>query len=66
MKQPKKLTRNQKGELRDRFGMDPKDFACLYDVGYEALYINKNTGEKVLINRSPEGGKRICAEGEVE
>lgn len=66
MKQPKKLTRSQKGELRDRFGMDPKDFACLYDVGYEVLYINKNTGEKVRISRSPEGGKRICAEDEVE
>ena len=66
MNQPKKLTRNQKGELRDRFGMDPKDFACLYDVGYEVLYINKNTGEKVRISRSPEGGKRICAEDEVE
>ena len=66
MKQPKKLTRNQQGELRDRFGMDPKDFACLYDVGYEVLYINKNTGEKVRISRSPEGGKRICAEDEVE
>lgn len=66
MKQPKKLTRNQKGELRDRFGMDPKDFACLYDVGYEVLYINKNTGEKVRISRSPEGGKRICAEDEAE
>lgn len=66
MKQPKKLTRNQKGELRDRFGIDPKDFACLYDVGYEALYIHKRTGEKVRISRSPEGGKRICEEGEVE
>lgn len=66
MKQPKKLTRNQKEELRDRYGMNPKDFACLYDVGYEALYIHKRTGEKVRISRSPEGGKRICEEGEVE
>ena len=66
MKQPKKLTRNQKEELRDRYGMNPKDFACLYDVGYEALYIHKRTGDKVRISRSPEGGKRICAEDEVE
>lgn len=66
MKQPKKLTRNQKAELRDRYGMDPKDFACLYDVGYEALFINKQTGEKVRISRSPKGGKRICTEGEGE
>lgn len=66
MKQPKKLTRNQKGELRDRFGIDPKDYACLHDVGYEALYIHKRTGEKVRISRSPEGGKRICAEDGAE
>lgn len=66
MKQPKKLTRNQKAELRDGYGMDPKDFACLYDVGYEALFINKQTGEKVRISRSPKGGRRICTEDEGE
>lgn len=66
MKQPKKLTRNQKAELRDGYGMDPKDFACLYDVGYEALFINKQTEEKVRISRSSKGGKRICAEDEGE
>ena len=64
MKQPKKLTRSQKEELRNKLGMDPGDYACIYDVGYEALYIHKKTGEKMRISRSPEGGKRICAEHE--
>ena len=59
MKQPKRLTRNQKEDLRKR-GMDPKDY--MYHSETEQNLILWKKSERVLVGiAKKERGHRYCS-----
>lgn len=50
MKQPKKLTRSQKIMLSEQ-GIDPKELALVRDLPNSQIFVNKSTGETVVIEK---------------
>ncbi len=56
MKQPKRLTREQKIMLSEQ-GFNPKAYLMLYDLGERLLLLEKKTDKRILVDK-PVGKKR--------